>query len=337
MGSTGDYLVWTPSLGTPCGIAEYATHLTSAAAALGHPARAVSGLDGMARPRTVHVQHEFALYDDYQLERAIADIHNAGAAVVVTEHSVIEQAWAPADIHEGWHTDFLRPAKGWESQTDCLVALSQCGAATLASRWPTKRVEHLIHGCPTWFPPRKRTRGRVLGVFGFLAPYKGVESVVNFLRADRQSQLLLISHPRDDGYQRRIEVALEGLPVRWIKEFGSEEEAAVLLAKEADVLVYWYDESNYQSTSGAVLTGLASGVPVITSASGMFADVQSVTLQVTDLSAGINELLDHDELRRDLAESAREYCTVNSWARTAARHVNLWDSVYAQVRDAARS
>ena len=60
-----------------------------------------------------------------------------------------------------------------------LVAHSAECATLLRERRPGQRVELIPHGCPTWFPPRKARRGRVVATFGFLEPHKGLTALVD--------------------------------------------------------------------------------------------------------------------------------------------------------------
>ncbi|MCU1424073.1 MAG: Spore coat polysaccharide biosynthesis protein SpsA, partial [Microbacteriaceae bacterium] len=83
--------------------------------------------------------------------------------------------------------------------------------------------------------------------------------------------------------------------------------------------------------SSAVLLGLSTGVPVITSDTPWFEDLGAAVYRAgrgtADLVAGLERLFDDDALRDRTTTAARAYCADNSWSRIAARHVDLWNSL----------
>jgi glycosyltransferase involved in cell wall biosynthesis len=297
-----------PGTGAPCGVADYSSHLT---ASLAGGVRLVSTVPDTASVRLLHVQHAPGLVNDADLVRTVTAAKHAHAPVVVTEHAVYGQASA------------------WERDADVLVALTVEGTTRLRQRWPAKDVRHIPHGCATWFPPRKRKRGKVIGAFGFLGRHKGFWHLLDAIRRIPGSELLLISHAQSAELEERWAAAARDLPVRRISEFLPVEEVARRLAAEADILAYWYDDVPHASASGAVTIGLASGVPVLTSRTGWFEGLAGVTFQPDDLVEGIQRLLDDEPLRERLVDAARTYCNEHNWERTAQRHLALWQSLEA--------
>jgi glycosyltransferase involved in cell wall biosynthesis len=298
---------WVSSWGSACGIAEYTAHLAHGLPSVSVTAQAPDP----RRVRVLHVQHEDSLFADVELSQHVTRARQAGVPVAVTEHTVGSRAHV------------------WEGEVDALVALTASGAHLLRSRWQGKRVEHIPHGCPTWFPPRKRARGRVIGAFGFLEPHKGFHALLDVLRAMPGVELLLFSHARTPEMGVRWDEASRGLPVRRVGGFLPVEEVARRLAAEADMLAFWYDEVPHASASGAVRVGLATGVPVLASPTGWFAELRDVTYQPTSLLEGVRRLLDDAPLGERLATAARDYCHDHSWGRTAERHQALWRSLGA--------
>jgi glycosyltransferase involved in cell wall biosynthesis len=187
----------------------------------------------------------------------------------------------------------------------------------------------LHHGCPTWFPPRKRERGRTIGTFGFLEAHKGVFGLLDVLRSLPGTDLVLHSHPRSPATERRFLRASAGLPVRWHRDYAPAAEIAQRLAATCDVLVFWYDEVAVSAASGAVRVALASGVPVLTSPTTWFADLAGATYQPAHLVEGLERLLADDDLRAEVVERARDHCHDHSWSRSAAEHLDLWESLEA--------
>lgn len=294
--------LWVPTWQTACGVAEYTAQLAESLPTVAVRAAAPD----LSRTRLLHIQHEPSLFDDIDLAAYIQRARSAHVPVVVTEHAVLETGHA------------------WERHADVLVTTTEAGAARLRARCPGQRVELLPIGCPTWFPPRKREPGRVIGVFGFLERHKGFWQVLELLRRLPGTELLMFSHAKDAATARAWEEAARGLPVRRIAEFLPIDEVARRLAAEADVLVFWYDDVSLASASYAVRVGLASGVPVLASPTGWFSDVHEATLQPHDLAGGVQQLLEDAALRARVAAAARDYCFAHSWPRLAERHRALW-------------
>jgi glycosyltransferase involved in cell wall biosynthesis len=299
--------MWTPSVGTRCGVAQYADALVAALHRIGRPvAHTAEPGDDAA---VVHLQHEHSLVAPERVAEVARHARDRDVPFVVTEHSVRGQV------------------DDWEGEVDALVAHSAEGVALLQERWPGRRVELIPHGCPAWFPPRKARRGRVVATFGFLEPHKGLPALLDAAAAVGDVELLLIGSTRE----RWAEEWLAGLDlpvtVRRVAEFLEEEEIARRLAAEADVLVFPYAQPRFAAVSGAVRVGLASGVPVLTTPTTWFSDLPDVTLQTDDLAAGIARLLDDTALRDDLSDGARRHCAEHSWERTAHRHADLYDAL----------
>jgi glycosyltransferase involved in cell wall biosynthesis len=298
---------WVPSWQTPCGISEYTGHILETLPNVVATAR----MPDMRGVRVLHIQHEPSLFENAALTQGVQRARLQGVPVVITEHSV------------------RREIAAWERDADALVALTLGGARTLRERWPGKRVEHIPCGCPAWFPPRKKRRGRVIGAFGFMESHKGFRSLLRAVEALPGTELLLVSHARNPENEARWAKLAAGLPVRHYREFMPVAEAARLLAAEADILVYWYDDITFASASAAVCVGLATGVPIVASPTRWFEELRDVTFQPSDLLEGIERLLDDTALRDRLASAARVYCQENSWPRTAERHLALWHSLEA--------
>lgn len=299
--------MWTPSAGTRCGVAQYADALTAALHRTGCPVTHVA--EPSAAGSVLHLQHEHSLVAPERVAGVAGQARDVGVPFVVTEHTVRDQV------------------DDWEDKAAALVAHSADGATLLRERWPAQRVELIPHGCPTWFPPRKVRRGRVVATFGFLEPHKGLAALLEAAAAVGDVELLLIGSTRAawaDEWLAGLDLAV---PVRRVAEFLDEAEIARRLAVEADVLVFPYAQPRFAAVSGAVRVGLASGVPVLTTPTTWFSDLRAVTLQTDDLAAGIARLLEDTALRDELTAAARQHCAEHSWTRAARRHVELYDSL----------
>jgi glycosyltransferase involved in cell wall biosynthesis len=256
--------------------------------------------------RLLHVQHEDALFDDDALTSYLDQVTGP---VVVTEHSV------GASKHP------------WEERADLLIALTDEGARRLRARHGEAKVAHLPHGCPTWFPVRKSKRGKVVGAFGLLAPYKGFTALAAAVASVPGAELVLYSHPRSAEAAARFERSVAGFPVRWHREWLSAHDAAAALAAQCDAVALWYEPAPVAAASGAARVALATGLPVLASPTGWFSDLSQVTHQPDNLVEGIGQVLEDTKLRHRLTLAAREYCHAHSWRRIAAEQAALWQSV----------
>jgi glycosyltransferase involved in cell wall biosynthesis len=297
--------MWTPSVGTRCGVASYAAELVAALDGIACPVAHAAEPDPDGRG-VVHLQHEHSLIAPDRVADAARRARERDVPLVVTEHTVRPEPDA------------------WEGDVAALVAHSAEIAALLRDRLPRQRVELIPHGCPTWFPPRKARRGRVVGTFGFLEPHKGLDRLVDAAAALGDVELLLIGSTRAAWAEEWFDGLDLPVTVRRVAEFLDEDEIARRLAAEADVLVFPYAQPRFTAVSGAVRVGLASGVPVLTTPTTWFSDLRHTTLQTDDLAGGIARLLDDTALRDELSAAARQHCHDHSWSRVAGRHAELY-------------
>ena len=298
--------LWVTTAGRPCGIAAYTARLQRSLPAV----RVSATPPGVQRGEIVHIQHEPSIMDDQSLERFMVQARTAGTAVAITEHAV-----------EG-------RLSHWERHARALVAATRAGAARLRARHPSIPVVHIPLGCETWSFPRKARRGRTIGFFGFPGGYKGYSRMVNALRLLPGCDVLMFGY--GVSAHESLRAWPDDVPVHCELDWLPLPEVAAQLAARADVLVFHYDEFEHNSASSAVLVGLSTGVPVLTSATNWFDDhgdaVHRAGRDAAELAAGLERLLEDDELRDRIVTAAHEYCVNNSWARTAARHVDLWNS-----------
>lgn len=292
-----------PSHGTPCGLAEYTDYLVSAMPEATVSAEPIdlTGID------VLHVQHEHSLFDLYMLPGYLAYARRVGVEVVVTEHSVLPK---PSEF---------------EQYASAIVALSEHGANLLLKRVP--RVAHIPHHCPDWFPPRKRSLGRTVGLFGFLSPYKGFYEVIDTVAKMPDTRVLALCHDRLGNQREAWERRIAGKPVEWVPDFLPIEESARRLARECDALAYWYPSLPFGSASGAVRVGLATGVPIVASPANWLEELGDTVHRATDLREGLERILTDTQLRKDVVANARRFCREHSWEAIAERHRVLYDAL----------
>jgi glycosyltransferase involved in cell wall biosynthesis len=307
----GERTIWVPSLGDTCGLSEYSTSL-----ARHLPGVRLSATEpSMQSTRLLHVQHHSDLFDEMGLAEVLLSSRQRAAPpiAVITEHDV-------------------RPGlRAWEHHADALVSLTEAGAAEIAARCPKTYVQWIPHGCPPWTPARKERRNRTIGAFGFLNGYKGFWRLLEVIKEVRGTSLIAVSYPLKASLAAQWKRDIEGLPVTWIQEYLPEWRAAQMLAAEADILAFFYDDEPYLSASGAVRVGMATGVPVVTSTARWFAELGEAVYRADDPIDGVQRLLEDTSLRVRTIEAARAYCDAHSWPRTAARHLALWRELEGQL------
>ncbi|MEA2202768.1 MAG: hypothetical protein QOI89_3462 [Solirubrobacteraceae bacterium] len=290
--------MWVASLRKACGIAEFALSISEYI-----PELRLSKFPLVKREDEVlYLQHESMLYSEDAVTDVLLRAKDEGVSVVAAEHDV-----AP-------------DTRRWEAHADTLIALTANGASTLRERCGEAKVVHIPHGCPTWFPKRKTSIGSTIGAFGFLGHYKGFFGILDVLRSCPGTELILFSHDRRRKIEEDWTQAIKGLPVRWVRDYLSQEEVAQRLAAEADVLVYFYDDVVQYSASGAVRIGLASGVPVLTSKSRWFDELGESVYRTDDLVIGVQRLFADNQLRADVTTAARDFCEENSWPKIGKMH-----------------
>jgi glycosyltransferase involved in cell wall biosynthesis len=298
--------IYVPSWGRPCGVFAYAASVLENLPRSSRPFP-ISRAPQNAPLELLQVEHQDLLFNDQELDYELMSHRDLGTRVVITEHSVSETV------------------RSFEASADVLVALTAKGADIIRARWRTIPVVQVHHGCPNWFPPRKRKRGAVIGTFGFLEPHKGFNQLLDVLRALPGTELLIFAHAKSAAAEADWAAQCTGLPVRWERRYLPTTEIARRLAAEADVIIFWHKDRPQVSASGAVRIGLATGVPVLTSRTQWFADLTEVTYQPSHLIEGVARVLADTPLRNSLVECAQDFCHQNTWRRTAAEYSAVWE------------
>ena len=151
--------MWTPSVGTRCGVAQYADALVTAMHRLGLPVTHTAEPDE-SDAAVLHLQHEHSLVAP-----------SGSATPPAARGSPASRSSSPSTACAGRRTTGRARSRRWSRTPPTEVAL-------LSDRRPGRRVELIPHGCPTWFPRRKVRRGRVVATFGFLEPHKGLPALL---------------------------------------------------------------------------------------------------------------------------------------------------------------
>ena len=179
-------------------------------------------------------------------------------------------------------------------------------------------------------------------LFGFIRPYKGVEFLIDSWRRvkekDPTAQLILAGQPED----RYGEVLLEKIGDLGLKdeidthfEFLPQEKLNLYI-QAADVLVYPYRSI---TQSGALLTGLTTGKPIVATDVGGFSEMiqheqTGILVEYGDeerLAEELVQLLRDTEKREQLGQAAQEMVeTEYSWDAIANKTLECYQSVINQ-------
>jgi glycosyltransferase involved in cell wall biosynthesis len=211
------------------------------------------------------------------------------------------------------------------------VHSSHAGSVVREKLRPAASVHVVPHGgyVDVYPPPaeeRRETRRR-LGVpeesflylmFGTVRPYKRVPEAIRAFRAlEDPDARLLVAGAADDASRREVLAAAGEDPrVRLELRVVPDEEVAALLAA-ADALVINYEEV---FSSGALLLGLAHGLPAVAPAGGSAEEVAPPPASVTFAPGGLTGALaqarrDHEARRM----AAREAAAGFNWECVAQR------------------
>jgi len=182
-----------------------------------------------------------------------------------------------------------------------------------------KKVSVIPHGClePLETPPEdecKRAlgidpRAPLVGYLGFIAPQKGLETLIEIANLKRMTLNLMPGR------------------YRWLGYVPDEQLATVYGAMR--ILVY---PSVFISESGALLMALSHGKAVIArdlppTREKKKLGVLETFKTVRGLVRKIKWLLKDEEARRRLEEGARRYAEKHSWCNVAKLHIDVYEKV----------
>lgn len=185
-------------------------------------------------------------------------------------------------------------------------------------------------------PDRVRARhalgvddGRVLLLFGRLAPYKGIEELLAAWSAAPRSWRLVIAGRPDEDYGDHLRALAAGHANVQIEAGWLDDDRLVAWLAAADAVI-----CNYRKilTSGAAMLPRARGVPLLLPRAASTVDLDEPdprVLRFDDLARELPGLLDHAaELGHDPA-AATAWRERHSWERIADAHTQLYRSVLA--------
>lgn len=228
-----------------------------------------------------------------------------------------------------------------------IVVHDPWGARRIADAYPgvAPRVRVIPHGASLYptSPDEKRAIKRrfaldddhlIVGCFGILHPSKyNVETIDAFaaLAADHPRARLLMVGRDLGGGEAQARVIERGLSDKVLFFGHAPMETFLELMSITDVGVNLRRPPTHGETSGALLTLLGSGVPtIVTDVDTFHSYPDSVVHKIAPLTPGdraleeaIRWLVDRDDARRRLSESATDYiASVHDWSRVAGLYAD---------------
>ena len=176
--------------------------------------------------------------------------------------------------------------------------------------------------------------GPVVGMFGFVAPYKGYEFAIRQIGMEFPGVTLLAiggwHFDLETTYIARMKDLANALAPGQVRWTGwAEKEMLPTYFGAVDVFLY---PNRYATESGSLLTMIGYGKCVLANSISPVREKEGEGALVTYKNEGefvmkLEELLGKPELRGKYEEGARRYSEKNSWSNIAKMHVKLFEEL----------
>lgn len=299
----------------------------------------------------VHLQHELFLYGGPAavpgLAPALAGLRARGRRTVTTLHQVVGSRDVDRDF-TAMHRVRVPPVVARAGLTAV-----QRGAARLSNRCVVHEAPFAAHvpgalvvphGVQDVTTPQRAAARAALGeapggllalCFGFLAPYKGLETAIAAVgRAGDDVRLVVAGgeHPRLPGYAD--ELARDAGPRTRFAGRVPDADVATWFAA-ADVVLLLYPRPF--SSSGVLALALAHGTPLLLSdAMADSVGAPAVMRAGADPASALRALAGDASRRAALGAASRQLARERSWAHVAVRHTDIYEEVRRPRRDRQR-
>jgi glycosyltransferase involved in cell wall biosynthesis len=303
-------------------------------------ARAVSVSD----PDVLVIQHQPGLISWQRLVGLLTDPRVRNRAIVVTFHAAqrlsdldpAEQASIVAAlrnvsrilVHRLADVNFFK-GLGLVSN----VTLFPQGAPAYAGAAPVR--------------PLTTDQAAIVGCYGFFLPGKGIDRLIEAAARLRQTwpklRLRLINAEYSDASLREVSRCQQlarrlGIAdaVDWDTTFHPHEESLRRL-RQCDLIVLPYEESR-ESSSAALRSAMASGVPVAVTPVSIFEEAAEAIHRfarndVEAIASGVDGLLRDEGLRRQLQQGAEQWLAERSWHDLSRRLFGMLNGLAQARRD----
>ena len=361
-------LSWVSSWGVRCGIAEYSRSLLDALPRdqlgdivvfadnrtvpdgnvragwqLGDASsvdRLIAGLAKRDADITM-IQHQPGLLPWPWLGRVVDSLADDGRVTMVTLHNTSHLLDIPAPERDAAVHALGRAARVLVHTLADLVRLDELGLAHVTTLLPHPASPA---ACAT-VRPLGEAAAPVIGCTGFFLPGKGIAELIVATARLRsiwpEVRLRLVNAEYGDPLSAH-EIALcrelaaaEGLAVEWHTEFVSLSQQQALL-RGCDLVVLPYQQSK-ESSSAALRSALATGIPVAVTPLALFEEARGAVHELPGMSPeliadGMASLLRDVDAREALVASAREWLAARALPDVARRLHGMMLGLVAQAR-----
>lgn len=333
-----------------CGIANYALSLHNAVSKQ-YPALLAGGIDNRylsvidEHPvPIVHLQNEYQFHSKARIKFFLSELNKRGISSLVTQHTVTRRAIEYNDVIQEYadhiivHSD--RSKQEWDGMYG--VQNSKCKVIPMGCM-PYVTDEELVN---VQLPDESKIKNQgkfTIGFFGFTYYHKGIDKLMLSYKI-LQSQvkdtylLLLANKPVQDAvrYSERCEIIAKMFGIKeeeeyfWIKNYLDELQVIKYL-KKCDIVILPYDEYGGVGTSAAIRTCLRAGVPVVTSDTCWFSDVDAVERfnleQLQQVVVAEYQNKDNQMHKFKRLNSQKKFLIENSFENVAKKHIELYKEI----------
>jgi len=263
----------------------------------------------------IHVQHEYGLFEGY--EGLFYNILKENKKpIVTTMHAVgnfnADKTTSVSSNKVIVHNDFCQRKYSGEST----IIHHGC---TPVDPMPVEAAKKIM-GIPSKLP--------IIGYIGFISQHKGIDDIILAVEPIETAGVVIgggwhrgpdteyMNELKELGNQRL------GGRIQWTGFVETNRLATVYGCMDIVVV-----PSRFATESGALLTAMAHGKPIIARNLPPFKEKNLMTFDhAPELSAKISEVIDNNLLEKMGGESM-EYAKANSWDKIAAQHKKLYKSL----------
>jgi glycosyltransferase involved in cell wall biosynthesis len=295
----------------------------------------------------VHIQHEYGIYSlDGRLPTLLKRLKAAGKRTIITIHCI-----RPRQISTNGAKEELFVKKLAELADDVIVHLDAQKAILERLRIPSVKIHVITHGTALSNADKKVSRvrlqlpekGKILTVFGFISPFKGLDlslDVLKEVREEVEDAYLFIAGGLPPNAPKIIMDYVEMLKKR-IEELGladsvifpnkffPNEEIPYIFGASDVVLYPHYHED--RSASGSVHLAIGAKKPVIVFRMPKFEVVKNISDELLFLPGDVSgvartaiRLFKDKEFARYILEGTEQYRRMTSWPVTVRKHLRLY-------------